>query len=183
MRKLTQRERVLLVILLILLLISAYVLLFFQPTQAKVKRLQEEIAQKNETISQLQEMVDQQQEMQRQLALLQKEDSGRNIMPYYDNIQNVIFQLNHILDQTNQYAVNFSAKENENGVVERRAGIPFSCNSYEEIKGVLEQIDSGQLPCFIDSVHIGESKEGQVEADINVIYFEYNQDQTEAEKS
>ena len=96
MRKLTIRERVLLVVLLILAAISSYVLLFYQPTQLKVKNLQDEIVQKNETILQLQEMVDKQQDMQKELVLLQNEDSGRKAIPYYDNIQNVIFQLNHI---------------------------------------------------------------------------------------
>lgn len=181
MRKLTIRERVLLVVLLILVAISCYVLLFYQPTQLKVKNLQDEIVQKNETILQLQEMVDKQQDMQKELVLLQNEDSGRKAIPYYDNIQNVIFQLNHILSKTNQYAVNFSTKENENGIVERRAGIPFSCSSYEEVKEVLEQINTGHIPCFIDSVNIREGKEGNVEAEISVIYFEYNKEQTETE--
>ena len=183
MKKLTLRERVLLIILIILILISGYFLLFYMPNKSKVENLQSEITQKNKMISQFEEMAENQENMQKQLSYLKSNESNRKPMPYYDNIQNIIFELNKILVNTNKYSINFSVSETEESVVERKVSIPFSCNSYAEVKDVLEQISSGDLPCLIDSVNIYDGSDGEIEAEINIIYFEYNKNTTVTENN
>lgn len=173
MRKLTLRERVLLIIFIIIALISAYLLFFYIPNRNQLHILQGEITQKNEIISQYKEMVEEQENMEEKLEQLKTGNNVRNPMPYYDNTQNVILELNEILATANKYALQFSIKENEEAVVERQVSIPFQCNNYNEIKDILQQISSGKIPCFIKSISIYKHNEEEIEAIINVSYFEY----------
>lgn len=183
-RKLTFREKVLLIILGIVALVSSYILLFYIPNSEKIELLEGEIAQKSNMVAECQAMVADQKRMELKLEKFKVGAESRYPMPYYDNIQNVILILDRILPPTNQYAVDFSVKEVERQeekeeskqakqpVVERQTTIPFVCNNYMQVKDTLKKISSGTIPCLIQDLEIHEH-DGTSNAIANVSYFEY----------
>ena len=88
MRKLTLRERVLLVLLAVVAVICAYVFLFHLPMEERAERLEGRILESQDLLAQTEAMITRQQEMETELDVLRTEDIRP--MPDHDNIQNVM---------------------------------------------------------------------------------------------
>lgn len=180
MRKLTLRERVLLILLAIIVVISAYVMLFSMPLDQKSQTLTEEIALADELALQLELRLGEKQRMERELQQLETAEDAPAVMPEYDNLQAVMMELHRILANCDEYSLSFLGDETENQVYCRQVVLPFTCGSYEEARNVVQQLRDSDLRCMIDSVEIQEEENGGVSAMVTVTFLEYRPEQTVA---
>ena len=146
------REKGLLVVLVALLLLLAWYLIVFQPSADKLDHLDAQLSE-IETQSEAADIqLAQMKSMQKQIDE-KKSAGGRHVtVPNYDNINNLMAQLNTILAGTQDYALSFDDLDFETqGLVKRGVTITFGCQSMAEARAVMTALEQGAYPCSIDS--------------------------------
>lgn len=175
MRRLSVREWVLLAVLLILILVSGYVLMFYMPMMERLNLLEEQIAQSEDLIFADQIKAEKQNRMQRELEEIFAAEEKPVKMADYDNIHAVMFELNRILEQTEEYSLNFSTVDMTETIVRRPISLRFCSADYTAAKEVLRQLHDSQYRCMLDHLDIGVEKRGEPKVSVSatVVFFEY----------
>lgn len=161
-RKLSSREIVLLLILLVLVLASAYYLWFFVPMQERRDSLEGQILSTQDEIELDQLRIARKKEMERELAEIFEKDSDPVGMAPYDNSRNVMFALNSILSDTQDYSLDFAsaASAEESGVMRRSISMQFTAPNYAAAKETLQQLHDIPFRCMFDDLSINVTETG-----------------------
>lgn len=175
MRKLTVRERVLLVLLAVIAAVSGYVMLFYIPTTQSIETLQTQIQQERELLTQLDARLAEQQKMERELQQLSGQDTALPYMPEYDNLQAVMVELHGILDQTQEYSISFQADQTQEHIFCRCVTIPFTCANYGQAREILQQLHDSDLRGALENVQISRQENGTVSVQASMRFFEYQE--------
>lgn len=173
MRRLSIREKVLLGILLILVLISGYVMFVYMPVQETTQRLEQDIASGEELLLAYETKVSEKTRMEQELKELFATNPNPVSLPAYNNVQNIMVELNRILEQTSDYSVQFTSENTEDTIVRRNVTVQYRCGSYELAKQTLTQLHDSQYRCMLDDVTISEQENGQTGVVANIVFFEY----------
>ena len=173
MRKLSTRERVLLLLLAVIAIVSGYILLFYLPTTQRIESLNAQITQSQELVAQLDAKLASQQQMENKLEQLSAQDAQVPYMPAYDNIQAVMTELHAILAGCQEYSLSFQSEQGEDHVFYRRVSIPFTCSSYEQAQEILQKLHDSTLRGLLENVQISLQEDGTVKASATIIFFEY----------
>jgi ABC-type Na+ efflux pump permease subunit len=174
MRKLTSREIILLCILLVLVAAGGYIMFFYQPMQQKKTDLEGQIAINEELIAANQTKLDKQNQMKTELEAIFAMDDTPLSLAQYDNIQAVMFELNGILKQTEEYSLNFSTVDTEEKIVRRYISLQFRSVTYESAKQVLEQLHDSNYRCMLDNLDISTgSSDSDISVTATIVFFEY----------
>lgn len=173
MRKLSTRERVLLLLLAVIAIVSGYILLFYLPTTQRIESLNAQITQSQELVAQLDAKLASQQQMENKLEQLSAQDAQVPYMPTYDNIQAVMTELHTILAGCQEYSLSFQSEQGEDHVFYRRVSIPFTCSSYEQAQEILQKLHDSTLRGLLEDVQISLQEDGTVKASATIIFFEY----------
>lgn len=175
MRKLSLRERVLLLLLAVIALVSGYILLFYMPTTQRMEALNTQLAQTQELSAQLDTKLASQQQMQNQLNQLADQGSQIPYMPAYDNLQAVMVELHTILAGCQEYSLSFQSEAGENHVFYRHVSIPFTCSSYEQAKEILQKLHDSALRGLLEDVQLSQRENGAVNVAATITFFEYQE--------
>lgn len=173
MRKLSTRERVLLLLLAVIAIVSGYILLFYLPTTQRIESLNAQITQSQELVAQLDAKLAGQQQMENKLEQFSAQDAQVPYMPTYDNIQAVMTELHTILAGCQEYSLSFQSEQGEDHVFYRRVSIPFTCSSYEQAQEILQKLHDSTLRGLLEDVQISQQEDGTVKASATIIFFEY----------
>lgn len=174
-RRLTVRELVLLGILAAVLLVSGYMMLFYLPMTTELKRLEGETELCRTEMTGFQQRSEEKQRMERELEELFAQPEPPLGMPAYDNIQQVMFELNAILASTEEYSLSFGTVDAGESIVCRRISLNFTSGSYEQAKAVLQQLHDSVYRCMLDDLRLSMSS-GQgrgVTVSGSIVFFEY----------
>ena len=173
MRKLSTRERVLLLLLAVIAIVSGYILLFYLPTTQRIESLNAQITQSQELVAQLDAKLASQQQMENKLEQFSAQDAQVPYMPAYDNIQAVMTELHAILAGCQEYSLSFQSEQGEDHVFYRRVSISFTCSSYEQAQEILQKLHDSTLRGLLEDVQISLQEDGTVKASATIIFFEY----------
>lgn len=173
MRKLSIRERVLLLLLAVIAAVSAYILLFYMPVSQQIESLQTQIAQQQQFASQLEAKLETQRQMQQTLNTLATQENALPYMPSYDNLQTVMVTLNTILAGCQEYALSFQGEQLDGNLFCRQVSIPFTCDSYEQARQVLQSLHDSPLRGLLEDVQITRQESGAINATASMRFFEY----------
>lgn len=174
-RHLSSRELVLLGLLVVILLVSCYVMLFYMPMTAERDQLATEIEDNRAQLTVVQAQVEEKQRMERELeALFAKPDPPLE-MPDYDNVQQVMFELNAILALTEEYSLSFGTVDAEGGIVRRQISMNFTTGGYEQAKAVLQRLHDSVYRCMLSDLNlsIDSGQEDGVSVSGNIVFYEY----------
>ena len=178
MRKLTVRERVLLLLLAIIALASGYVLLFYLPATQRLESPDAQIAQSQELADQLANRLASQQRMEKEIEQLSAQGAQVPYMPSYDNLQAVMVELHTILAGCQEYSISFQSEQGENHVFYRHVSIPFTCGSYAQAQEVLQKLHDSALRGLLENVQLSQQEDGTVKAFATMTFFEYQTAET-----
>lgn len=181
MRKLTVRERGLLILLAVIAAVSGYILLFYLPTTQRIESLNAQIDQTQELADQLEARLASQQQMERKLEQLSAQGSQVPYMPDYDNLQAVMVELHTILSGCQEYSLSFQSEQGENHVFSRRVSIPFTCGSYEQAREILQKLHDSALRGLLGDVQISHQEDGTIKASATMTFLEYQAAETTQE--
>ncbi len=174
MRKLTTREWVLLICLAVIATVSGYVLFFHMPITQQMETLDAQIAQWEELEMQLDAKLAKMNGMEQELKRLEQQPDTLHRMPEYDNRQAVMVELNAILHQCQEYSIFFQEEQGEDQILRRRVTIPFTCDSYQQAKQILQRLHSSPLRSFLADLELSEQENGTIKATASMTFFEYH---------
>lgn len=181
MRKLSIRERVLLILLAVVAAVSGYVLLFSMPMSQRTEELNTRITQGEELTAQLEEKLTQKRQMEQAISQLSDQENAPPAMPEYDNLQAVMVELNAILSNCQEYSLSFQEEPAEDHVVCRRVTIPFICAGYGEAREILQELHDSPLRGLLESVQFSQQEDGTVRLTAVMSFFEYQAQEPEEE--
>ena len=183
-RRFTPREKILLVILAVILLAGAYLWLVQEPISQSLSRIrsQQEEAEMDRLVLDAKKVkLDQ---MREELDAILAESDAKEI-PQYDNQQNVINMLNSVLASTTDYTLSFEPISQGDGdvMIRRVINMTFYCNSYQEARGIVNQLHDGPYRCQIGNLAISAISQGvtgstldlsvyPVQVTMNITFFE-----------
>lgn len=176
MRKLSIRERVLLLLLAVLAVVSGYVLLFYLPTTQHLESLNAQIAQSQELAAQLDAKLTSQQQMEQELEQFSAQGSPVPYMPAYDNLQAVMVELHAILADCQEYSLSFQGEQGEDNVFYRQVSIPFTCGSYEQAREILQKLHDSTLRGLLGDVQLSQQENGTISVFATITFLEYRPD-------
>ncbi len=174
-RRMTARELVLLGILAVILLTSCYVMLFYLPVTAELERLANEIELCRTQLTAAQQRAEEKQRMERELEELLSQPEPPLEMPAYDNLQQVMFELNAILASTEEYALSFGTVDAGESIVHRRISLSFTSGSYDQAKAVLQQLHDSMYRCMLDDLRLSlpSGQRDGVTVSGSIVFFEH----------
>ncbi|MDR3766157.1 MAG: type II secretion system protein GspM [Butyricicoccus sp.] len=171
MRKLSIRERVLLVCLAVIAVISGYVLLFYMPLSQRTTSLQSQIAQSQKQYEQLQTQLTDLQQMEQ---LLDSPDA-LPAMPEYDNLQAVMIELHTVLASCQEYSLSFQENQTNTSVLNRQVTIPFTCGNYEQARTIVQRLHDNPLRSLLTDVQLSQQEDGTIKGTAILTFFEYRE--------
>ena len=127
-------------------------LLFYLPAADRTAGLEASIQQSTAILDQSAAMLASQEKMEQELDALLSGEQAPEEMPYYDNIQSIMVELNGILSDAQEYSLRFSSAQGEDHVMERRVTMPFTCSSYATAKSILHRIQESALRCQLEDL-------------------------------
>lgn len=174
-RRLTIRESVLLGILIMILLVSGYVTLFRMPMMAELERLKDEAELYRVQLTAATQRLEEKERMERELEELFARPEPPLGMPAYDNLQQVMYELNAILASTEEYSLTFGSVNEEESIVQRRISLSFTSGDYQLAKSVLQQLHDSAYRCMLDDLRLSldNGRESGVTVSGSILFFEY----------
>ena len=173
MKKLSIRERVLLLLLAVTAAVSGYVLLFYLPTTQRLVSLKAQISQTEELAAHLDARLASQQQMEKKLEQLSTQDVLIPYMPAYDNLQAVMVELDTILASCQEYSLSFQGEQGDEHVFYRRVSIPFSCSTYEQAQEILQKLHDSAIRGLLEDIQVSQQENGTVAVSATITFFEY----------
>ena len=154
-REFTQRENVLLLFLVIVLLISGYVKLFMEPLNAQLGDAQTRLATAQDSLLVEQTKLAQMQRMEKELESADSSAASQEPeIPDYDNIDNVMIQLDAILSAATDYQMTFSDVQFGDELVSRPIQMTFSAGSYSAAKTILSDLYNCRYCCSLSDITV-----------------------------
>ena len=177
-RAFTRREKILLVILAVLIVVVGYTRLFLQPMQDKIDAENTRQAEAEEqTILETTKLMKMKQ-MEEDLAAMKAAGAVPNAeVPAYDNIENVMIQLNTILRQATDYSLAFKEVSiDQNGMVSRPIEMSFTAGNYATVRSIVNDLYHCWYRCAIDSISVSAmenlSNNNIIQVELSVIFYE-----------
>ncbi len=179
-REFTQREKALLLVLVVVLLLSGYVKLFLDPLNAQMSDAQNQLAQAQDLLTVEQTKLARMQKMQTELE--DGDISGEVEIPDYDNINNVMIQLDTILTAASDYQMTFAELQFGNELVSRPIQMTFTAGSYSGARAILTALYQCKYCCALSGISVvssdqngsGDVKEQEVTVKLTATFYERN---------
>lgn len=170
-RSFTMREKILLLFLAVMLLGVGYFKLFYEPMQEQITASEQRMTQAQDQFAvetvRLQRMRKMQEEIEQ---FKQSGATAYSEIPPYDNVQNVMIQLNTILSQATDYSVSFQSVQKQDGskLVTRPIDLTFTASDYATVRTIMNELYHCRFRCAIEQVSVSAKENLSVNNDINV---------------
>ena len=169
-KKLSTKELVLVVILLMVVVALAFYKLYLTPLQAKIETF-------NSLADTEQVMLDTNtaiaMDMRRMESFIEekKNDGETHAIPFYDNTDKLMNDLNSILGTSQSFSLNFGSTTADNYLVKRPVTLSYTAADYETAREILDQLnDSDNVNQITDlSINLGDEV---VTMNMTLIYYE-----------
>ncbi|WP_024866588.1 type II secretion system protein GspM [Butyrivibrio sp. FCS014] len=177
-RKLSSREKTLLVILVLIILAALYYLFIFQPVTDRINRSKENAASLEIQLATLDAKVAQIQRMQKSVEEYAQNGHIISIMPSYSAGKQELVFLNSTLAASEDYYVGFTSITREGNQIRREFSLKFTVDHYSEAENILNILEHSDLRCLISDLTVKpvEQKEtfenGKVEASCVATFYE-----------
>lgn len=183
-KRLSTRDRFLLIFLLVLLIGVCYYLFYFKPLQTELANIDTQIQELEAEIEVSMTKIGSMNSMQAELdEILSRPESEITEIAPFDNAKVVMTQLNGIVRSSENYSLSFKDPEiQDDGTVRRIVSMTFSCKDYASAKSIIQALSSSRWRCLITSVAIASETESRdVTADImtqpvsvsaSIVFFE-----------
>ncbi len=177
-RKLSSREKTLLVILVLVIVAALYYLLIFQPVTDRINRSKENAASLETQLVALDAKVAQIQRMQKSVEEFTQNGHVVSIMPSYSAGKQELVFLNSTLAASEDYYVGFTSITREGNQIRREFALKFTVDKYSEAENIINILEHSDLRCLISdfSVKPVEQEEtienGKVESSCVATFYE-----------
>jgi hypothetical protein len=178
-KALTTTEIILIVFLLVLAIGAAWYLFFFKPVQADIASLKNQAGDMQAAVEVEAAKLAKMDARKAELDAIFAENPNPSEIAPYDNVQNVMNQLNDILAKAKQYNLSFSnPTTDKSGIVRRTVTMSLTANSYEDAKAIMLACEQNHWRCIIKTMSMTGSNtssslvSGDVSLSAVIVFFE-----------
>jgi len=152
------REKALLVILGLVLVLVVWYMVIYTPSSEAVAQAKSAEADIQTEIDTTQLKLNKMSSMQEEIDRVFAEADGKPVpMSSYDNIRNVVNELDIILAAANDYRLDFAEVQiSDDGIVRRGVNLSFGCPDYQSAKTIIAALEKSNYRCEIESVTISQ---------------------------
>ena len=173
-RAFTTREKVLLVVLAVLIIGICYYKFLLQPINNDIEMYQLNTVTEQDMI--LQKMADRfkMREMEKELDEIHATGDVKPL-PAYDNAEKMLVDLNTILAKSDSYSLNFGsveALEESPYIIYRPLSLSFSCSTYEQARGIIDELHDSDDINQISDLSISFNDNAKVDVLMTISFFE-----------
>lgn len=149
---LTAREVLLLCVLGILAVASSYMLMFRSPITNELDYINNSIQTTNVKIESESQRLEEKKRMEKELErIFSQEKEPVSIAPY-DNLKQVMIELNAVLAAAQEYTLSFGTVDAETDIVQRKISLSFRSADYESAVGILSRLNESEYRCMLDEI-------------------------------
>lgn len=184
-RVFTTREKVLLLVFVIILMAAGYYWVIEQPVSERISAAasaeagyQDEMMTETVKAKQIKDMK----------AVLDAGLDGQSkpvsAIPDYDNLENVMVQLDAILTPALDYSLTFSDVQPDGKLISRPISMTFKCDGYTAAKNIVDNLYHSIYRCTLDNITMTASakdrdgapdlNKDQVSVSLTVTFYERN---------
>lgn len=153
-REFTPKEKVLLLILTLMILALGYYEFVYKATEANIAACQTRIAEIED--QNLYEMMkySKMQKIEKELEKIKAGQDKTVPIPEYDNMKNLLAELNKLFAGTQLYNLSFSEPATSEPLVRREVNITFTTANYNAGLDVLKALGQFRYRCLLESVEV-----------------------------
>ncbi len=178
-KALSTTEVILIVFLIVLAVGAAWYLFFFKPVQSDIASLKNQTGDMQAAVEVEAAKLAKMDARKAELDAIFAENPNPSEIAPYDNVQNVMNQLNDILAKANQYNLSFSnPTTDKSGIVRRTVTMSLTANSYEDAKAIMLACEQNHWRCIINTMSMTGSNtssslvSGDVSLSAVIVFFE-----------
>jgi preprotein translocase subunit SecF len=181
-REFTTREKIMLLVLAVVLLAVGYFRFFLTPLQSEIETQQQRQAEVEDSVLLAEKKLMTQKQMQSKIDELKESGTVPDAeVAEYDNIENVMLQLNAILSQADEYSLSFDAvSTDDNGTVTRPVELTFTASSYTAARSIINNLYQCPYRCAVSDISESSdtdlSTDGEIQVDLTVTFYEKTAD-------
>ena len=139
----------------ILIIAAAYYFVVQGPIARETEELEAEKSTLQTTIAYQTSRLAQQQAMQAEVDEVIDRSSGNpDVLPDYNNLNNIILELNTLLANSSSFNVSFGTDTNTDGIVRRAISVKYETTDYDEAVSILDEIESSPNRYKVGNVSI-----------------------------
>lgn len=176
-RVFTRREMIMLLILALLLLGLGYFKLVHEPVQEGIHAAENRKAEAETAFMVEAARLEQMRAMEAEIEALKAAGEESNaILPDYDNVENVMVQLNAILAAADQYSLTFEEiAVSEEGLVSRPIRLRFTAGRYDTARRIIDGLYHSYYRCGVSEITViseNDLSNEPVEVAMTITFFE-----------
>ncbi len=167
------------VFLLVLAIGASWYLFFLKPLQAEIASIKNQTedvkAQAQVEAAKLSKMDAQQAE----IDAIFRENENPSEIAAYDNVQNVMNQLNGILQSAKEYSLTFANPTTDDaGIVRRSVSVTVKASTYDDAKAIIMACEQNHWRCLITNMNLASANTlqdvngGEVSLTATIVFFE-----------
>ena len=164
-RRLSNREWAMLAILFLLLLGALYYLLVWMPTANSVMEYELQIIAVEDEITAEQARAQKLAQMRADLERVMG-SGNRAEIPDYDNVQNVVRELNRVLAAAEEYNLTFNSVSFEGQLARRVIKMSFTCADFASAYNIIDRLYACQYRCQIGDLSMSAIRPEAVRMEI-----------------
>ncbi|MCI2059000.1 MAG: hypothetical protein LKJ80_07335 [Oscillibacter sp.] len=154
-RELTQREKVLMLFLIVVLMIAGYLKFFSEPVSQQLAQAQNRLADAQDAVLVEQTKLTNQRKMEKKLEQLKAAGAAKTAeIPEYNNMDNVMVQLDSIMSTATDYQLTFQELQFDSSLVSRPVAMNFTAPNYAAAKRILTDLYNCWYRCSLSNIAI-----------------------------
>ncbi len=155
MRKLSKRERVLLILLIFLLVAVSYMQFFYLPVGRRLAAAQQRLVIAEEELALGQSQLIRLRQMEKALKEAELSPDFRPVaVPEYDNINLVMLEFDSILLNARDYGLTFVQPRLDEHLAQRSVELTFAAESYAQAKEILSALYDFPYRCELQNITV-----------------------------
>lgn len=164
-RKLTAREKILLLVCAALFLGIIYYQVVWKSTSQTMEKYNVVNLEEDLLVAQTKAL--KMAQMEKVIEENQEQVSG--IIMDYNNLQNEIIELNRILKESQSYQLDFEDATTDGSIVRRNININFQAKNYNKAKKIIKSLQNFRYKCLIRDINLSSVEGGlQTTDQVNV---------------
>ncbi len=150
----TKREKALLVVLVLILFSAIYYFTIVLPSMNRISAANEKTALIQDDMTVEMAKLKKIKDMQEKIEEASSADGFKTVIPDYNNLENVIRQMDAFLSSSTDYKLSFSPTTEESSLLYRPIEVEFDCANYSAAREIIDKIYTSPFKSIIDNISV-----------------------------
>lgn len=153
MKKLSKREKILLIILVVVIIGVSWYKFIYEPTTNKIDTMTRNRDTEMSELTALQPKIKQKKDMQAAVEKIKAQDKVEKI-PTYDNSKELMVALNKVMAAAKSYSVDFGAASKDDYIFLHKLLLTFTTDGYQQARQLIQKLTTETFVNQISNINV-----------------------------